>query len=129
MARCPEKMKMKTKKKTQANGHNQVKPLAVRYTCCVAGYYVPGLDEDEIVRMTAAVVDLDTDKLVEHREFWAEDDDMDLAVEDAVELAEQYGARIHFVSRPVPLEKCPCGCKGYSVRTVTRRDVGAMARG
>lgn len=123
------KTKMKMKMKMKANGPRHSTIAAARYSCCVAGYFVPGLDEDEIVRMTAAVVDLDTGKIVEHSEYWSDEDDMDLAVEDAHGLAKQYDAPIFLVSRPVPLKECPCGCDEYMVRTVTRRDLMAMSRG
>jgi hypothetical protein len=115
--------------KMKMNGQRKAQSVAARFSCCVAGYFVPGLDEDEIVRMTAAVVDLDTGKLVEHYEFWSDEDDMDLAVEDAHELAKQYDAPIFFVSRPVALQECPCGCDEYVVHTVTKRDLMAMSRG
>ena len=43
--------------KTKLNKNARPPSAAPRYTCCVAEYYVPGLDKSEIVRVTGAVVD------------------------------------------------------------------------
>jgi hypothetical protein len=69
--------------KTKLNKNARPPWAAPRYTCCVAEYYVPGLDKSEIARVTVAVVDLRSDRLVTHREYWAEVDNLDVVVDEA----------------------------------------------
>jgi hypothetical protein len=114
--------------KTKLNKNARPPSAAPRYTCCVAEYYVPGLDKSEIVRVTVAVVDLRSDRLVTHREYWAEVDDLDVVVDEAGALAQRYRATLYVVSDAVPLERCCRGCDAYTVRTIKRRELAAMQR-
>ena len=122
-------MKMNMKRRTNGNARADG---AKRYTCCVAQYYVPGLDKSEIVLVTIAILDLRSDLLVTHHEYWGEFDDLrvavdlEVAVNEARTIAQRYGAPIYVVSEPVPLEKCHRGCDVYEVRVVSRRELAAI---
>ncbi len=100
-----------------------------RYTCCIAAYHDPSDPEETIVRYTAAVVDLKTDRLVECLQIDSEDvdfSDPEACGDRAMALAEKYGAKVCLVSGSVPLEPCGCGCGGYSVRCVTGADLSRL---
>jgi hypothetical protein len=103
----------------------QAAPSAPHYTCCVARYHNPD-DTTEIVRITAAIFNLERDALVDLKEYWDPDDPEAVATEvDA--LRAKYDANIFVVSEPVPLEKCPCGnCDGYMTRTIGQKDLEAI---
>jgi len=112
----------KTTKKTR-----RPTPTTPRYTCCVAAYYRPGTDETEIVRMTATVVELSRDEIVDHREFWGPR--VTQAADDAIhafyEMGARRGATLIVLRELVPLEPCAnCeDCGRYMMRTITSRDL------
>lgn len=100
-----------------------------KLTLCIAAYYDPSKyilgEEPEIVRVTAVVFDTVSNENVERLEFGNEDD-LGKATDRIVALASKYNIPLHYLSEPVSLEKCSCGCAGWLDRIITVAD---LARG
>lgn len=97
-----------------------------KYTLCVAGYYKPGEDVNQIVRVTAVVTDIQKgkDEIVEKLEFWLDNGNWMNNISDAIlVLAKKYDTNVHQLSELVPLEVCSCGCKEYTDRCITSEDL------
>ena len=113
---------MKSKRKSVKKN----KGLSEKYTLTVAGYYDNESKPDEIVKITAALVDIRTDCLVELLEINCNDPnslDFETFLEKHVSLAKKYDAKVIILDKSVPLELCKCGCGGYEVRLVTKADL------
>ena len=95
------------------------------HSCCVASYYDPLSSKDEIVRMTAIVVDLSTDKEVDRLEFDGNAlNESDITSDAVIDLASKWNATLYPLTEPVPLEKCPCNnCIGYMDNVIRSSDV------
>ena len=91
------------------------------YTICVAGYYDPNGDPDEVVRFSAAVVDLRTDETVESK-IYKQDIDIEAATDDFALLGAKYSTGVTMLTEMVPLETCPCCPDGILLRVIRKAD-------
>jgi hypothetical protein len=117
---------MNNKKRKVKSVKTKLKPI--KYSCCFTTYFQPGENPEKIVRATCAVVNLNTDEMVELIEA-LEDDDSDEFTERAVNLAVKYNCDISITDRPVPLEKCTaCDCGSYLTDTIQSGDIVHMLK-
>ena len=108
---------------TRSNG------LLITHSCCVTGYYSPD-NEEEVIRATAIIVDLLTDKIVDRIESTqeeAERDGVDAFSDRIILLAKKYNAVIINISEPIPLEKCEC-CGENEDRILDNEEMNEIKR-
>jgi hypothetical protein len=119
-----------SKKKNRSRSFSPIRQPKHRnsniYSLCVAGYYDENQDHDKPVRITAIVVDMRTDKVVDRREFLS-DTSMETAGDAIIALSIKYDTDISFLDELVSLERCSnCDCGGYVDRMITRKDYLSM---
>ncbi len=99
-----------------------------KHTLAVTAYE----DDGVLVRMTAIVLAIPSDDLVEQKEVWLSGDtaldEMDRFRTDCELLAKKYNCKLTMMDAPVPLEKCPCDCGGYLSRQIATDDLRRLYR-
>jgi hypothetical protein len=96
-----------------------------KHTCCVAGYYSPEDATKKLIYVSAAVVDLQTDQVVECITV-AGGLDVEEWTDRCADLAIRWNAATSILTETVPLERCGCG--GVLVRTVKSTDAALATR-
>ena len=116
-------------KKIIGNSLNVKMAAKIKYSLTAALYF-DDPETKEIVMASAAVVNLQTDEIVESA-CWFPNQSMDSATDEIIKLAVKYGASISFVDEPCLREKCTnccdvnCGnakCNGYMIRTMRTKN-------
>ncbi len=100
------------------------------HTCCVTAYHIDGDPRKTIVRLTAIVVDLKSDEIVDRLFFKPFEDDAEETGDKIALLAAKYNALVVMTGAPVPLIPCPCGkppCDGFLSNVAGRETLDKYA--